>query len=553
MNKVNKNKNILANLGNKLKFTLEFGLYISCVSTSENKKMVFKDEYILLIFLFIPILFLLLNSFKQNFSKKRQGSESTSVLRSYPFLGTLPDFIINRHRFLEWITDILNQTTPRNTIVLNSPPIMPDGVITSNPLNVEHMLKTNFDNYPKGERSHLMLKELLGDGIFNSDGDHWRMQRKTASVLFNKKSLRIFVMETVQFEIIQRLIPMLDASVEKGSVLDLQDVLQRFAFDNICKVAFNVDPAALFEEEEKRHHDHTAISENFMTAFDYSTEMIAKGRFFDPITFSWRVKRYLNIGSEKRLKESIKIVNKFALDIIRSRKSNPCSDDLLSHFAKKEDSTEESLRDVIVNFLLAGRQTTSSTLTWFFWLLLSNPSVELNILDEIRSIKAKKQDYNNSGMFDFEQLREMNYLHAAISESLRLYPAVPLDTQKARNNDVMPDGTYVKKGSFVTYSAYSMGRNESIWGSDCCEFKPERWLVDGVFQPENTFKFPVFHAGPRICLGKEMAYIQMKSIVACVLDKFEYMIVKKTPPELLLSLTLRMKDGLQVKFKRREC
>ncbi|KMZ66245.1 hypothetical protein ZOSMA_2G02550 [Zostera marina] len=115
----------------------------------------------------------------------------------------------------------------------------------------------------------------------------------------------------------------------------------------------------------------------------------------------------------------------------------------------------------------------------------------------------------------------------------------------------MPDGTHVKRGTLVSYSAYSMGRTKSIWGSDCCEFKPERWLVDGVFQPKSPFKFPVFHAGPRMCLGKEMAYIQMKSIVVCLLDKFEYIVKKEDPPELVLSITLKMKGGLPVQFKKR--
>ncbi|KAF3327233.1 Cytochrome P450 94C1 [Carex littledalei] len=59
-----------------------------------------------------------------------------------------------------------------------------------------------------------------------------------------------------------------------------------------------------------------------------------------------------------------------------------------------------------------------------------------------------------------------------------------------------------------------MGRLEDIWGKDCMEFKTERWIDEnGVFKPESPFRYPIFHAGPRMCLGKEMAYIKMKSIV----------------------------------------
>lgn len=63
----------------------------------------------------------------------------------------------------------------------------------------------------------------------------------------------------------------------------------------------------------------------------------------------------------------------------------------------------------------------------------------------------------------------------------------------AMNDDVLPCGTRVHKGNLLMYSAYAQGRMEQIWGSDVMEFKPERWLKDGVFQPESPYKYPVFH------------------------------------------------------------
>jgi cytochrome P450 len=97
-----------------------------------------------------------------------------------------------------------------------------------------------------------------------------------------------------------------------------------------------------------------------------------------------------------------------------------------------------------------------------------------------------------------------------------------------------------------------MGRMESIWGKNCRDFVPERWLENGIYRQESPFKFPVFHAGPRMCLGKDMAYIQMKSIAASVIERFEIDVQNKEKcPDHLLSLTLRMKGGLQVKVKER--
>lgn len=67
------------------------------------------------------------------------------------------------------------------------------------------------------------------------------------------------------------------------------------------------------------------------------------------------------------------------------------------------------------------------------------------------------------------------------------------DGKTALADDVLPNGTRVKRGDMVTYSAYVMGRLERVWGPDAKLFRPERWLKDGIFQPQSPFKFTTFH------------------------------------------------------------
>ncbi|PIA40571.1 hypothetical protein AQUCO_02500346v1 [Aquilegia coerulea] len=479
-------------------------------------------------------------------SKKKKAI--TYSFTTYPILGNLPDFLINRHRFLDWVTYILSNK-PTNTLTFRRPGKI-QGVITANPLNVEYMLKTNFENYPKGDRFIILLKGFLGRGIFNSDGDLWKIQRKVASFEFSTKSLRTFVIDNVRLELQARLIPLLIRASRMNKVIDIQDLLERFAFDNVCKVAFNEDPACL-------GGDGTSGSE-FMRAFEDAATLSA-GRFMYAFPLIWILKKIFNIGSEKRLRESSKIVHEFAEKIIKARiqdKEITQKSDLLSRFiaTNDENSTNslEFLRDIVISFILAGRDTTSSALSWFFWLLSSRPDIERNILEEITAIRTSSGKCIGD-TFELDELRQMHYLHAAISEAMRLYPPVAVDTKACLKDDVMPDGTFVGEGWFVTYSAFSMGRMEKIWGKDCNEYVPERWLENnGTFRPESPFKYPAFHAGPRMCLGKDMAYIQMKSIAASVIEKFEMDVVDKTTcPHHVLSLTLRMKDGLMVKVKER--
>ncbi|KAF0919678.1 hypothetical protein E2562_030929 [Oryza meyeriana var. granulata] len=368
------------------------------------------------------------------------------------------------------------------------------GVITANPTNVEYTLKTNFGNYPKGELAVSMIEDFLGHGIFNSDGDQWLWQRKAASYEFNKRSLRNFVVDTVRYEVVERLLPLLERAERDGRTLDVKDVLERFAFDNICHVAFDEDPACLAEDSMA-----SPQSAEFMRAFNDAQDALMD-RFMSPVKSLWRFKRLFNMEPERRMREALATIRGFAERIVHERRERgeaglARSDDFLSRFAASGEHSNESLRDVVTNFLIAGRDTTSSALTWFFWLVLSRPDVEDKIVHEIRAVRFASRGTNDA-TFSFDELRAMHYLLAAITESMRLYPPVAMDTHSCKEDDFLPDGTFVGKGWFVSYCAYAMARVEDIWGADCEEFKPERWLDEaGMFRPESPFKFSLRYAG----------------------------------------------------------
>lgn len=164
---------------------------------------------------------------------------------------------------------------------------------------------------------------------------------------------------------------------------------------------------------------------------------------------------HLNLGVEKKLKQSIQAVDEFAEDVIQTRKrelsttAQPQAEnqrsDLLTVFMRLRDEqrrpfSDKFLRDICVNFILAGRDTSSVALSWFFWLLDRNPDVEDKILAEIYRIvgereEAKTREFRfDSLVFKPEEIKKMEYLHAAISEALRLYPSVPVDHKEVINH-----------------------------------------------------------------------------------------------------------------------
>nr|ADE75941.1 unknown [Picea sitchensis] len=98
-----------------------------------------------------------------------------------------------------------------------------------------------------------------------------------------------------------------------------------------------------------------------------------------------------------------------------------------------------------------------------------------------------------------------------------------------------------------------MGRMRCLWGSDADDFRPERWLNENVvFQPQSPFKFTAFQAGPRTCLGKDFAYIQMKIVAAVLIRFFKFEGVQSEKVRYSLALTLIMSgDGLNLRIKPR--
>lgn len=131
------------------------------------------------------------------------------------------------------------------------------------------------------------------------------------------------------------------------------------------------------------------------------------------------------------------------------------------------------------------------------------------------------------------------------------FNAIPLvyfkDGRCANMDDILPDGYRVKKGDGVYYMAYAMGRMPYIWGEDAEEFRPERWLKNGIFQSESPFKFVAFHAGPQICLGKDFAYMQMKIVSIALLHFFRFKLADDTKNVTYKTMfTLHIDGGLHL-------
>ncbi|XP_043687838.1 cytochrome P450 94A1-like [Telopea speciosissima] len=204
---------------------------------------------------------------------------SRKVPTAYPLIGHIFAAPKNRDLMMPWIAEVL-QNSPNATFTFKS--FSRRNIITANPAIVQHILKTQFYKYPKGPFFRKNLYDLLGSSIFNADGDRWKFERQISSPEFNTKSLRKFVGTVVEAELSECLLPLLSTTNVENSVLDLQDILQRFAFDNICKIAFGFNPKSLspsFPQPQAK----------FAVAFDEAVKLIT-GRFPTMFPVVWKIK-----------------------------------------------------------------------------------------------------------------------------------------------------------------------------------------------------------------------------------------------------------------------
>lgn len=206
----------------------------------------------------------------------------------------------------------------------------------------------------------------------------------------------------------------------------------------------------------------------------------------------------------------------------------------------------------LMTLLFAGRDTSAALLTWFFYLITRNPSVKDKILEEIRQSLTLPHDQKHL-FSEAEELSKLVYLQCALTETLRLFPAAPVIIRDPNKEDVLPSGHRVGKNTKIVLCTYAMGRSPEIWGEDCLEFKPERWMSEtlGVVKHVGSARFLAFGSGPWACPGKEVAFARMKGVAATILHNFQVHVLEGQIASPSVSALLTMKHGLKVTLSHR--
>ncbi|GKT50059.1 trichothecene efflux pump TRI12 [Colletotrichum spaethianum] len=192
--------------------------------------------------------------------------------------------------------------------------------------------------------------------------------------------------------------------------------------------------------------------------------------------------------------------------------------DLIEGLLKKKDDWDMSFDKLKANssiLIIGGSETTATLLSGATYYLLMNQDALKKLTDEIRSTFKEESE------IDFQSVSNLPYLLACLDEALRLYPPVPIGLPR-----VVPQGGatiadhYVPEGTTVSIYQWAMYHSEKNF-RDPFGFHPERWLQDPAYASDNKEAFQPFHIGPRNCIGRNLAYVEMRLILARVLWNFD--------------------------------
>ncbi|KZT23874.1 cytochrome P450 [Neolentinus lepideus HHB14362 ss-1] len=208
--------------------------------------------------------------------------------------------------------------------------------------------------------------------------------------------------------------------------------------------------------------------------------------------------------------------------------------------------SDRELIEQMLTFLGAGHETTASGLAWTLYLLACNQEAQSKLRAEVSEV------ISTNPRPDYRTLKELKYLDCVVQEGLRVLPPVPITYRKA-GRDLWFEGVRVPKGTLFTIPIRAINTWKEVWGDDAEEFRPERWLdLPPSYHP--TFSTLSFLAGPHGCIGKTMAVMEMKAILAVLIANFEFHPTyegQKAKPT--ATVTMKPSDAMPLKIKMVTC
>ncbi len=400
---------------------------------------------------------------------------------------------------------------------------LPPIFMLSRPEHIRHVLQENSRNYTKGEIV-AKIKVVLGEGLFTSEGDRWRRQRRLAQPAFHRQRVQGFA--DLMVEATDIALCRWQEHVRAGDAIDVMEEMSRLTLTVVGRALFGVDLG----------DQAGTVGPALLIALEELTR-----RVLNPFSLPMA----LPTPAHLRLRRATRELDRVVFDIIERRGAiRGVGADLLSMLMEARDAdtgegmSSRQLRDEVMTFVLAGHETTAVTLAWALHLLARNPDVTERLRAEVHATFG-------DGRLGVADLGQLGLTRRVIEETLRLYPPVPALQRQAIAMDEI-DGMTIPPRAFVFLCPYATHRNGELW-PDPERFDPDRFLPERA-EDRPRFAYLPFGAGPRICIGNEFALMEAQIVLAMLMRRFRFEPVAGRPVESEVRLTLRPKSGVWMRF-----
>jgi cytochrome P450 len=390
-----------------------------------------------------------------------------------------------------------------------------DAIQLGHPDHVQYVLEDNVDNYRKGEFYRQEL-ELLGEGLLTSEGELWEGQRELIGPMFHPRRIRRYADTIAGYA--EREVDTWDPN----RPLDATDSMQQLTLEILAKALFNID-----------------IRERTGSISEAVSEVMHQAIRSRRIPFS--LPDWLPTPGKIKYDRAVTTFDSAVADIIEDhRTSSDPPDDvvtaLLQAQGERDALDDRQIRDEVLTLLLAGHDTTALALSYLWYLLGTHQDVQSRVIEEIERTVG---DDRPSGI----EVTDLNFTNHVIKETLRLYPPAYFLSREPRADDVI-DGYRIPEGSLILINQWLFHRDDRFFEAPET-FRPDRW-TDGFEDDLHPFAYFPFGGGPRQCLGRRFALLEMLIVVVTTLQRYRIDLAIDPPIEVDPLVSLRPASPIEI-------
>jgi long-subunit acyl-CoA synthetase (AMP-forming)/cytochrome P450 len=394
-------------------------------------------------------------------------------------------------------------------------------VLLSHPEHVQRVLQDNQLNYPQAVRKRILMgRQSLALAL----GEPWRRRRRLMQPFFRPPRLARLVPKMTQAS--GELVARWHGPAQRGEPVDVAAEMAQLTLDILIE-------SLLGDDAGQSGRLRRAVS----SAFDYFNAR-ARNRLTLPVA----IPTARNLRLLRALRELKAAVTETVT--LRRGADNPENDLLSMLIAARDEQTgevfdDEQLKDELMMLLVMGHMTTAMAITWTWHMLARHPEVDEQMRDEIARVVGSRPP-------ELQDVAELAYTRRVIEETLRLYPPSWSLSRRTLADDEI-GGYRIPAGAVVLVSPYVTHRRPELWESPE-RFDPDRFLPERAAARPRFAYYP-FGGGPRVCIARDLAMVELPLILATVAQAYRLRTVPGRQVVPLTGLVLRPRGGLPMRLE----